>query len=156
MADETVEKVEVKVEERPEPLSLDEFRSELAWARKELSKTREEAARYRTERNKLRDDMKNVKSMDEFTALEQRMQETEKAYAREQLVNRYASNLPAELRDSVAWPDDEAGVKDLANRLGQFTVMETQGQPSGGLGRRGDSMDSEVFDPADIASHIPR
>ena len=60
MTEQANEQTETQETNRPEPVDLDGFRSEVEWLRKELTDTRKEAGRYRTERNTLREEMKDA------------------------------------------------------------------------------------------------
>lgn len=158
MAEQTNGQNEVQETNRPDPVDLDGFRSEVEWLRKELTDTRKEAGRYRTERNTLREEMKGKTSLEEFQELQTKYEAVEKKAAHDALIAKYASDLPDPLRNSVSWPDDEAGIKAKADELSEFAVPVNQGanaNPSGGLGSRGHDVEDD-FDPAALAAEIPR
>ena len=146
-----------KVEQRPEPVDLAGFRSEVEWLRKELADTRKEAGRYRTERNTLREEMKGMTSLEEFQDLQAKYEAMENKAAHDALIAKYASDLPEAIRKSISWPEDEQSIKAKVEELSEFAVQSpgTNANPSGGLGDRGQVQDDE-FDPAALAAQIPR
>ena len=146
-----------KVEQRPEPVNLEGFASEVAYLRGELEKVRKEAAKYRTERNEVREQMKGMTSLEEFQSLQTKLDEMEHKAQHDALVNKYANVLPEAIRKSINWPEDEQSIKAKVEELSEFAVQSpgTNANPSGGLGDRGQTQDDE-FDPAALAAQIPR
>ena len=146
-----------KVEQRPEPVNLEGYTSEVAYLRGELEKVRKEAAKYRTERNEVREQMKGMTSLEEFQSLQTKLDEMEHKAQHDALVNKYANVLPEAIRKSISWPEDEQSIKAKVEELSEFAVQSpgTNANPSGGLGDRGQTQDDE-FDPAALAAQIPR
>lgn len=146
-----------KVEQRPEPVNLEGFASEVAYLRGELEKVRKEAAKYRTERNEVREQMKGMTSLEEFQSLQTKLDEMEHKAQHDALVSKYANVLPEAIRKSINWPEDEQSIKAKVEELSEFAVQSpgTNANPSGGLGDRGQVQDDE-FDPAALAAQIPR
>lgn len=154
MTDETTN--ETPKQERPEPISVAEYQAEVRWLRKELTDVRSEAADRRTKARELEDQIKGMKSSEDYTALQQQLAETQKAHAHQQLIQKYAGDLPESLRSRVSWPEDEDGIKTAAQELSQFAGGHVESTPSGGLGPRYDAQDNESYDPATLAAALPR
>lgn len=142
-------------EETSEEKSVAEYQAEVARLNKELKKVRDEAAENRVNLREAREDLSKAKSEDEYNALVQKLADIEKAQAKADLVAKHATQVPEALRNEIAWPDDEAGIKAKAKSLEQFAVITGESNPSGGLGPR-TTGGEESFDPAQLAAQIPR
>ena len=141
--------------ETPNEKSVAEYQAEVARLTKELKKVRDEAAENRVNLREAREALTKAKSEDEYNALSQKLEAIEKAQAKADLVAKHATLIPEALRNEIAWPDDEAGIKAKAKSLAQFAVITGESNPSGGLGPRTTGGD-ESFDPAQLAAQIPR
>lgn len=142
-------------EETSEEKSVAEYQAEVARLTKELKKVRDEAAENRVNLREAREALTKAKSEDEYNALSQKLEAIEKAQAKADLVAKHATQVPEALRNEIAWPDDEAGIKAKAKSLAQFAVITGESNPSGGLGPR-TTGGEEIFDPAQLAAQIPR
>lgn len=142
-------------DENSNEMTAAEYQAEVARLSKELKKVREEAAENRVNLREAREALTKAKSEDEYNALAQKLEATEKAQLKADLVNKHAQGVPEALRSEIAWPDDEAGIKAKAKSLAQFAVIQGEGNPSGGLGPRNTGSE-ESYDPAALAALIPR
>ena len=140
----------------PEPVSVQEYQAEVQRLKAELTNVREEAASRRVELREVKEQLSAAKTMDEYNEVVAKYEAAEKARAHDALVNTYAGSFPAELRESVNWPESEDDIKSLAQKLSQFSVSYGESNtPGGGLNPQG-SFDNEEYDPAAIAARIPR
>lgn len=136
-------------------MTVAEYQAEVSRLTKELKKVREEAAENRVNLREAREALTKAKSEEEYNALAQKLEATEKAQLKADLINKHAQDVPEALRSEIAWPDDEAGIKAKAKSLAQFTVIQGEGNPSGGLGPR-NTGGEESYDPSALAALIPR
>ncbi len=123
---------------------------------KDLAKVRQEAASWRTKFRQAEETLAKAKSPEDYEALAQDLAKVQFDFQKQTWLYTHASSLPGELVESIAWPDDEEGIKAKAKSLAKYAVVHPVEQElHGGLDPR-NTRSEENASPGDLAKRYNR